>query len=362
MRPTATSPRPARSSRPAAKTGLAPARIFERCGLLEDSHDYHLKRFLHEFFPRGTAFPAHELPPLPGDLPRAAAQAFSLDDVGTTEIDDAFSIQKTKDGLRVGIHIAAPALGFAPGSPLDALARERLSTAYMPGRKFTMLPEDVIARFSLDHGGELPVVSLYVDLDENYAPRGRHSRLERVPIVANLRHAQYDVLNEGFEKGESKNLAHEDDLRVLWRAALALEARRGKPSARLRAGLQLLRRRRPRAHRAAQARRAARQAGFRDDDPRQFGLGRAPGRARCGRHLPRAIDRKSALQRASRAARGPGRRRLRLDELAAAALCRPGEPVAARRRAGRAQAAVCAQLRRAARGFARLRGHGHALR
>ena len=78
-----------------AQTGLAPARIFERCGLLEDSHDYHLKRFLHEFFPRGTAFPAHELPPLPDDLPRAAAQAFSLDDVGTTEIDDAFSVQKT---------------------------------------------------------------------------------------------------------------------------------------------------------------------------------------------------------------------------------------------------------------------------
>ena len=44
----------------------------------------------------------------------------------------------------------------------------------MPGRKFTMLPEDVIARFSLDHGGELPVVSLYVDLDENYVPRGRY--------------------------------------------------------------------------------------------------------------------------------------------------------------------------------------------
>jgi exoribonuclease II len=214
-----------------AKTGLTPARIFERCGLLEDSHDYHLKRFLHEFFPRGTAFAAHELPPLPGDLPRATVQAFSLDDVGTTEIDDAFSIQETKDGLRVGIHIAAPALGFAPGSPLDALARERLSTAYMPGRKFTMLPEDVIARFSLDHGGELPVVSLYVDLDENHAPRGRHTRLERVPIVANLRHAQYDVLNDAFGKNQSKGLAHEEDLRILWRTALALEARRGKPSA-----------------------------------------------------------------------------------------------------------------------------------
>jgi exoribonuclease-2 len=154
-----------------------------------------------------------------------------MDDIGTTEIDDAFSVQRLPAGLRIGIHIAAPALGFAPGSPLDAIARDRLSTAYMPGRKFTMLPEDVIARFSLDHGGELPAVSLYLDIDEQHAVRGHHTRLERVPIVANLRHAQYDVLNDAFEKGEVAGLAHEDDLRTLWRAAGALEAKRGRPSA-----------------------------------------------------------------------------------------------------------------------------------
>jgi exoribonuclease II len=97
--------------------GLTPARLLERCGLLGDAHDYHLNRFLHEYFPRGAAFPAHELPPLPAELPLAPAPAFSLDDLGTTEIDDAFSVQRLKAGeLRVGIHIAAPALAFAPGS------------------------------------------------------------------------------------------------------------------------------------------------------------------------------------------------------------------------------------------------------
>ena len=214
-----------------AKTGLAPARIFERCGLLGDTHDFHLKRFLHEFFPGGTAFPAHEIPDLPQDLPRAPVRAFSLDDIGTTEIDDAFSLQKTKEGVRVGIHIAAPALGIAPGSALDAMARERLSTAYMPGHKFTMLPDDVIERFSLDHGGERPAVSLYVDLDPEYGVIARHTRLECVPIVANLRHAQYDVLNDAFDKDQTSGLAFEEELQILWRAALAQEARRGKPSA-----------------------------------------------------------------------------------------------------------------------------------
>jgi len=61
--------------------------------------------------------------------------------------------------------------------------------------------------------------------------RARHTRVERVPIVANLRHAEYDVLNEAFEKGEEKQLRFENELRTLWRAAVALEARRGRPSA-----------------------------------------------------------------------------------------------------------------------------------
>ena len=214
-----------------AQTGLSAARLIERCGLLADSHEYHLKRFLYEFFPQGSAFPAHTVPAVPADLPRANVAAFSLDDIGTTEIDDAFSVQATASGVRIGVHIAAPALGIAPGSPLDAVARQRLSTAYMPGRKFTMLPDDVLERFSLDHGGELPAVSLYVDFDRDYALLGRHTRLERVPVVANLRHAEYDVLNEAFEKGETRGLPHEEELRQLWRAALALEARRGRPSA-----------------------------------------------------------------------------------------------------------------------------------
>jgi exoribonuclease-2 len=213
------------------RSGLSAARLFERCGLLPDPHDYHLRRFLHEFFPRGTAFPPHQVPGPGAELPLAQAQAFSLDDVGTSEIDDAFSVRRGADGaLRIGIHIAAPALGFAPGSALDAIARERLSTAYMPGRKFTMLPEDVIERFSLDHGGERAAVSLYFDLKDGRL-QGRHTRLERVPVLANLRHAQYDVLNEAFETGKPAGLPYEQELHTLWQAALALEAARGRPSA-----------------------------------------------------------------------------------------------------------------------------------
>jgi len=213
------------------QTGLTPARLFERCGLLPDPHEYHLQRFVHEFFPRGVRFPAHDLPDLPDGLPLAEVRAFSLDDVGTNEIDDAFSLQRTGEMLRVGIHIAAPGLAFGPGSPLDALARERLSTAYMPGRKFTMLPEDVIQRFSLDQGGERLAISLYFDVRPDWSVGARYTRLERVPVAANLRHAHYDRLNELFESGGRAGLAYEEDLHALWQIALGLEARRGRPSA-----------------------------------------------------------------------------------------------------------------------------------
>jgi exoribonuclease II len=214
-------------------TGLTPPRLFERCGLLRDTHEYHLRRFLFEFFPRGTDFPPHPAPAAPWNLPLAQAAVFSLDDVGTTEVDDAFSVQRL-DGerLRIGVHIAAPALGIAPGSALDAIARERLSTAYMPGAKLTMLPPDAIAAFSLDEGAERPAVSLYVD----YAPgegvllNTRASRIERISVRANLRHAACDALNDAFEAEEVKGLPFEDELRLLWRAAGTLEAARGRPA------------------------------------------------------------------------------------------------------------------------------------
>lgn len=213
------------------QTGLTAARLFERCGLLPDAHEYHLQRFVHEFFPRGAGFPVHELPAGPEGLPLADVRAFSLDDVGTNEIDDAFSVQSVGEKLRVGIHIAAPGLAFGPGSPLDAVARERLSTAYMPGRKFTMLPENVIQRFSLDHGGERVAVSLYFEVGPDWSVGGRYTRLERVPVAANLRHADYDSLNGLFESGGRAGLPYEDELQALWRIALALEAKRGRPSA-----------------------------------------------------------------------------------------------------------------------------------
>src|SRR5882724_11466297 len=213
------------------RTGLSPAKLLERCGALPPSHDYHLNRFLYEHFPKGTDFDSQfEIAAVP-DLPVAKVSAFSLDDAATTEIDDAFSLTYLPAGrFRVGIHIAIPALGFAPESPLGAVARARLSTVYMPGRKITMLPPEAIARFSLAEGGERPACSLYLEVRaEDLAIERRETRLDLVPIASNLRHHTVQALDSAFLEGASReDIPCSRDLNTLWRFALALEGVRGK--------------------------------------------------------------------------------------------------------------------------------------
>jgi exoribonuclease-2 len=118
------------------------------------------------------------------------AAAFSIDDSATTEIDDALSVQGLGSGrVTVGIHIAAPALAVAPQSPVDRIARDRLSTVYIPGHKLTMLPDAVVEAFTLAEGREAPVLSLYVTVDETtLATLASETRIERIRIAANLRH------------------------------------------------------------------------------------------------------------------------------------------------------------------------------
>jgi exoribonuclease-2 len=219
-----------------AETGLSVPRLLEKCGGIGDTHEYHLGRFLFEYFPEnrgGTGFGEFAPPAEPADLPEADVRAFSIDDAHTTEIDDAFSVQplagdENAGGMRVGIHIAAPGLGLAPDSDLGRIARGRLSTVYMPGRKITMLPEDVVERFTLAEGHTVPALSLYLDVAADLRILAKETRLERVPVVANLRHHDIEPLfnDETLAAGLAEFPFH-DELKRLWELATVLEAGRG---------------------------------------------------------------------------------------------------------------------------------------
>ena len=215
------------------ETGLTTAQLLFKCGAIKSPYFLHYRRFLHEQFPKGTAFPPLESPVLPRDLPRADVRAFSIDDAQTTEIDDALSVVKLPGiGSRIGIHIAAPGLAIEHGSPLDGVARARLSTVYMPGNKITMLPDAVVQNYTLAGGVDCPAVSLYLTVNESLEILSHESRLEMVHIAANLRHHEIEPwFNAETIGGALPDQPFKDELVHLWHFANACEGRRGKPSA-----------------------------------------------------------------------------------------------------------------------------------
>jgi exoribonuclease II len=172
----------------------APLELLKNAGAIGSAYQFHWQRFLFDQFPKGVGFPLLEAAAIKDDLPLAGVQAFSIDDSNTTEIDDALSVSGLGSGeVVLGIHIAAPALAISPASAIDKVARDRMSTVYMPGHKITMLPDAVVQNYTLAQGRDCPAVSLYVTLDEaTLAIKATITRVERVPIVANLRH---DVLD-----------------------------------------------------------------------------------------------------------------------------------------------------------------------
>lgn len=197
----------------------------------------HRHRFFSKHFARGTDFSPIELEQNWGaELPLADIEAYSVDDAGTTEIDDALSIQAIGDEQwRVGVHIATPGLAVQRDSDLDQIARKRLSTLYTPGQKVPMLPEAVIRAFSLDESLDRPALSLYVDIDlkEGQILQSQ-TRLERIQVKKNLRQNELDPLISVEALNDPANdIPYAHWLRPLWQVTQFLtkqrELVRGKP-------------------------------------------------------------------------------------------------------------------------------------
>ncbi len=179
----------------AARTSqAAPLELLKNAGAIGSAYEFHWQRFLFDQFPKGVGFPALEAPAIEDGLPVANVQAFSIDDSQTTEIDDALSLQNIHASeIILGIHIAAPGLAIKAYDAIDRVAKERLSTVYMPGHKITMLPDAVVKNYTLAEGKNCPALSLYITLDaQTLAIKHTQTLLEQVPIAYNLRH---DVLD-----------------------------------------------------------------------------------------------------------------------------------------------------------------------
>lgn len=221
----------------AKRSHKAPLDLLKDAGAIASPYQFHWKRFLFEHFPKGTNFPALSAPEIKDALPLAPVRAFSIDDSATTEIDDALSVQGLGTGTVIfGVHIAAPGLAIQPDSPVDKVARERFSTVYMPGWKLTMLPDDVVQAYTLIEGRDCPAVSIYLTMDEaTLEITARETRLDRVPIAANLRHDKLDdVITDATLTGDAPaDYDFAPELAFAYRLAKDLKSKRevvrGKP-------------------------------------------------------------------------------------------------------------------------------------
>ncbi|TAM88378.1 MAG: RNB domain-containing ribonuclease [Candidimonas sp.] len=211
------------------QVGTSPEKLLLDAGAWPHPLALHRARFLAANFPHGTALPPIEVGTPGVDLPVADVVAYSVDDVGTNEVDDALSVTTQGNGrARIGVHIAAPGLAITRDSDLDKLARARMSTVYAPGQKIPMLPATLIHTFSLDAGQPRPALSLYVlaDLD-NGTIISSETRLERVIVQENLRHDQLDDrVTEAALRDPDADLPYGDWLRPLWQFARHLAAQR----------------------------------------------------------------------------------------------------------------------------------------
>ena len=218
------------------ETGESVAQLMIRCGAIDSPLAYHQGMFLKAHFPEGASHSSQleislsDYENIISKLPLAQVQAFSIDDSGTTEIDDALSVTDLEGGgHRIGIHIAAPGLLIVKDDPLDQVARKRMSTVYFPGDKITMLPSSVIEQFSLDEGAARPALSIYVDVDEaGVALKDTlHMQVEKVPVVANLRLENIEhLVSEESLVDPQASYPYRKELAILWRAAKLLHAGR----------------------------------------------------------------------------------------------------------------------------------------
>ena len=211
---------------------LQPYDLAKQTGAVTSLPQYLLDAFEMKHYPQGAVLAEMEVAP-PPELPQADVAAFSIDDESTTEVDDALSLTDLGNGLkRVGIHIAAPSLSIEPGSAIEKTVMNRLSTAYFPDGKITMLPENWISAFSLDEGAYRPAVSIYFDVDAEFNLVGEPvNKIEAVNIAENLRIQTIEPhfnAEAGLDDTGEAMFNHHQDLIWFHQFAIARQKARGK--------------------------------------------------------------------------------------------------------------------------------------
>jgi exoribonuclease-2 len=154
---------------------------------------------------------------LPGDHPAPLSSAFSIDDPDTREVDDALSVHQEGELVRIDIDIADVAALVQTGDPVDAEARKRATTVYLPTGTFLMLPERLgCDLLSLHAGKPRPALRTTVWIDA----QGEVQRFDISRSHINVeRRLDYETADELLASGDAA-------LKLLDGTARLLAARR----------------------------------------------------------------------------------------------------------------------------------------
>jgi exoribonuclease-2 len=162
-----------------------------------------------------TAPPQAVLPELPAEsrVDLTHLPAFAIDDEGSTDPDDAVSLETTAQGRRLWVHVADVAALVPPDSPADLEARGRGATLYLPDGKVPMLPPEAVQRLGMGLQQVSPALSFGLDLDEE----GQVIAVELVPSLVRVTRLTY-------EKADTQ--LYQAPLSHLYRVAQSFQARR----------------------------------------------------------------------------------------------------------------------------------------
>ncbi len=130
---------------------------------------------------------------------------FSIDDEDTEEIDDALTVEKTPDGIAVGIHIADVGHFVSKDDVLDREAFRRKSSLYLPQKTIRMLPDRISNDLSSLRAGEVrPSAMFQVEFGDDLSLKSYQIVLAEVRVSNRL---TYDEADDLLDSEESEGIA-----------------------------------------------------------------------------------------------------------------------------------------------------------